>query len=112
MAGKLVIVESPHKAKQIQGYLGNEYTVKASQGHVRDLQEKGLSIDVDHGFNPEYAVSPGKEKIIRELKALAGKADVVLLASDPDREGEAIAWHLKEVLGLDETRPAAFRTTR
>lgn len=104
MAGKLVIVESPHKAKQIQGYLGNEYTVRASQGHVRDLQEKGLSIDVDHGFNPEYAVSPGKEKIIRELKALAGKADVVLLASDPDREGEAIAWHLKEVLGLDESK--------
>ncbi len=97
-----MIVESPHKAKQIQGYLGDGYTVRASQGHVRDLQEKGLSIDVEHGFKPEYAVSPGKEKIIRELKTLAKNSDIVLLASDPDREGEAIAWHLKEVLGLDE----------
>ena len=104
MAGKLVIVESPHKAKQIQGYLGKDYTVRASQGHVRDLQEKALSIDVDNGFSPEYTVSPGKEKIIRELKSLADKADQVLLASDPDREGEAIAWHLKEVLGLDESK--------
>lgn len=104
MAGKLVIVESPHKAKQIQGYLGKDYTVRASQGHVRDLQEKALSIDLENGFNPEYTVSPGKEKIIRELKSLSDKADQVLLASDPDREGEAIAWHLKEVLGLDESK--------
>lgn len=101
MAGKLVIVESPHKAKQIQGYLGKDYTVRASQGHVRDLAEKDLSIDIDNGFAPRYSVSAGKDKIIKELKALADKADSVLLASDPDREGEAIAWHLKEVLGLD-----------
>lgn len=97
-------MESPHKAKQIQGYLGKDYTVRASQGHVRDLQEKALSIDLENGFNPEYTVSPGKEKIIRELKSLSDKADQVLLASDPDREGEAIAWHLKEVLGLDESK--------
>ena len=104
MAGKLVIVESPHKARQIQGYLGKDYTVRASQGHVRDLQEKSLSVDVDNGFSPEYVVSPGKERIIKELKSLADKADSVLLASDPDREGEAIAWHLSEVLGLDGSK--------
>jgi len=104
MSGKLVIVESPHKAKQIQGYLGSEYTVKASQGHVRDLQEKALSIDIKHEFEPEYIISSGKEKIVKELKSLADKAEAVLLASDPDREGEAIAWHLKEVLGLSEEK--------
>ena len=104
MAGKLVIVESPHKAKQIQGYLGDGYTVRASQGHVRDLQEKALSVDIANGFTPEYEISAGKEKIIKELKTLADKADSVLLASDPDREGEAIAWHLKEVLGLDDSK--------
>lgn len=104
MAGKLVIVESPHKAKQIQGYLGEGYTVRASQGHVRDLAEKDLSIDTSDGFAPRYVISAGKEKIIAELKSLAAKSDTVLLASDPDREGEAIAWHLKEVLGLDDTK--------
>ncbi|MCQ2180991.1 MAG: type I DNA topoisomerase [Bacteroidales bacterium] len=104
MAGKLVIVESPHKAKQIQGYLGEGYTVRASQGHVRDLAEKDLSIDTSDGFAPRYVISAGKEKIIAELKSLATKSDTVLLASDPDREGEAIAWHLKEVLGLDDTK--------
>ena len=104
MSGKLIIVESPHKARQIQGYLGGEYTVRASQGHVRDLQEKSLSIDVDHGFEPGYCISAGKDKIVRELKALADKSSTVLLASDPDREGEAIAWHLKEVLGLDDDK--------
>lgn len=104
MSGKLVIVESPHKAKQIQGYLGSDYTVKASQGHVRDLQEKALSIDINHEFEPEYIISSGKERIVKELKSLADKAETVLLASDPDREGEAIAWHLKEVLGLSEEK--------
>lgn len=97
-------MESPHKARQIQGYLGDDYTVRASQGHVRDLKDKGLSIDIENGFNPEYAVSAGKEKIIKDLKNLAGKSELVLLASDPDREGEAIAWHLKEVLGLDSSK--------
>lgn len=95
----LVIVESPAKAKTIGKYLGSAYTVKSSIGHVRDLPKSNKdAVDIDAGFVPKYIVSPGKEKVIRELQDAAKKADAVLLASDPDREGEAIAWHVAELL--------------
>lgn len=95
----LVIVESPAKAKTIEKYLGKGYTVKSSIGHVRDLPKTNKdAIDIDGGFVPRYIVSPGKEKVIKELKAAAKKVDEVLLASDPDREGEAIAWHVAELI--------------
>lgn len=93
----LVIVESPAKAKTIERYLGKGYTVKASIGHIRDLPKSNKdAVDIDGGFVPRYKVSPGKEKVIRELKKAAEKADEILLATDPDREGEAIAWHVAE----------------
>ncbi len=98
---KLVIVESPHKAETIQKYLGKDYKVVSSKGHIRDLQEKELSVDVNNGFTPEYVIPSDKKKIVSELKELAQKADTVYLASDEDREGEAISWHLMETLGLD-----------
>ena len=98
---KLVIVESPHKAETIQKYLGKDYKVVSSKGHIRDLQEKELSVDVNNGFTPEYVIPTDKKKIVSELKELAKKADMVYLASDEDREGEAISWHLMETLGLD-----------
>ncbi len=97
----LVIVESPAKAKTIQKYLGKGFEVRASMGHVRDLYSSKLSVDVNHDFEPNYTVIKGKEKLIAELKALAEKSDAVYLATDPDREGEAISWHLATVLGLD-----------
>lgn len=95
---KLVIVESPAKAKTINKYLGDEYIVKASMGHVRDLPPKKLGVDVDNGFAPEYVNTTGRAKVINEIKAAAKKCDHVFLAPDPDREGEAIAWHLFELL--------------
>lgn len=95
---KLVIVESPAKAKTINKYLGEDYIVKASMGHVRDLPPKKLGVDVDKGFEPEYVNTKGRAKVIAELKAAAKKCDEVILAPDPDREGEAIAWHLFELL--------------
>lgn len=100
MAAKtLVIVESPAKAKTIEKYLGDGYTVKSSVGHVRDLPKSNKdAVDIDGGFVPRYIVSPGKEKVIEELQSAAKKADEVLLASDPDREGEAIAWHVAELI--------------
>lgn len=95
----LVIVESPAKAKTIEKYLGTGYTVKSSVGHVRDLPKSNKdAVDIDGGFVPRYIVSPGKEKVISDLKSAAKKADEVLLASDPDREGEAIAWHVAELI--------------
>jgi len=100
MAKNLVIVESPAKAKTIEGYLGSDYTVKSSYGHVRDLGEKGISIDIKNGFKPLYEVSEDKKKVVSELKKMAQKAETVWLASDEDREGEAIAWHLSESLEL------------
>ncbi len=99
MGRSLVIVESPAKAKTINKYLGRNYAVKASLGHVKDLPKKELGIDVDHGFEPTYEVIPGKTKVLAELKKLAKDADAVYLAADPDREGEAICAHLAEVLG-------------
>jgi DNA topoisomerase-1 len=104
MAGNLVIVESPAKAKTIQKYLGKEFTVKSSFGHIRDLQDKKLSVDVVDGFKPEYVVPAAKKKVVAELKKAAEEASLVWLASDEDREGEAISWHLVEALGLDRTR--------
>lgn len=98
---KLVIVESPAKAKTIKKYLGSGYEVKASMGHVRDLYSTKLSVDVKKDFEPNYTVIKGKEKLIRELTELAEKSDEVILATDPDREGEAISWHLATLLGLD-----------
>ena len=98
---KLVIVESPAKAKTIKKYLGAGYEVKASMGHVRDLYANKLSVDVSHDFEPNYVVIKGKEKLIEELSALAKESEAVYLATDPDREGEAISWHLATLLGLD-----------
>lgn len=98
---KLVIVESPSKAKSIQKYLGSDYTVVSSKGHIRDLPAAKLSVDVKNDFAPKYAVIKGKEKLVKELKALAKESDAVLLAADPDREGEAISWHLATLLELD-----------
>ncbi len=104
MKGNLVIVESPTKARKIQGYLGKEYIVKSSQGHIRDLSTNNLSIDIKNGFKPEYEIPAEKKKIVAELKALSKDADIVWLASDADREGEAISWHLVETLGLDKAK--------
>ncbi|MGM9786962.1 MAG: type I DNA topoisomerase [Candidatus Cryptobacteroides sp.] len=106
----LVIVESPAKAGTIQKFLGKEFTVKSSFGHIRDLQESGLSIDVEHGFKPEYVIPSDKKKVVSELKKAAREASVVWLASDEDREGEAISWHLYETLGLkkENTRRIVF----
>ncbi|MCH5353354.1 MAG: type I DNA topoisomerase [Acutalibacter sp.] len=99
---KLVIVESPSKAKTIQKYLGDGYEVIASMGHVRDLPQARLSVDIKDNFAPKYSIIKGKEKLVRELKEAAANSDGVLLATDPDREGEAISWHLAYLLGLDE----------
>ena len=102
---KLVIVESPSKAKTIQKYLGKGYEVVASNGHVRDLPKARLSVDVKNDFKPKYSIIKGKEKLVKELKEAAAESDGVLLATDPDREGEAISWHLAYILGLDENAP-------
>ena len=104
MEGNLVIVESPAKAGTIQKFLGNGYIVKSSFGHIRDLQEKKLSIDIEGGFVPEYVIPAEKKKVVAELKAAAQKAHTVWLASDEDREGEAISWHLAQTLGLDPAK--------
>jgi DNA topoisomerase-1 len=110
MAKNLVIVESPAKAKTIQKFLGSDYKVMSSFGHIRDLHKKDFSIDVENGFKPLYEIPEDKEEQVKKLKSEAEKADVVWLASDEDREGEAIAWHLYEVLGLtpENTRRIVF----
>ena len=102
----LVIVESPAKAKTINKILGKEYTVMASVGHVKDLPAKDLGVDIQNNFEPQYVVIPGKEKVIKELQKAAKKADMVLLAPDPDREGEAIAWHIASEISDDKTELA------
>src|SRR5216110_266144 len=99
MAKNLVIVESPAKAKTIGKYLGRDYQVKASVGHVMDLPKSKLGVDIEHDFAPEYQVLHGKKKIISELKAAAKGKENIYLAPDPDREGEAIAWHIAANLG-------------
>lgn len=110
MAKNLVIVESPAKAKTIEGYLGKDFIVKSSYGHVRDLAKKGVAIEVDNNFKPNYEVSPDKKAVVAELKKLAKDAEVVWLATDEDREGEAISWHLYETLNLakKETKRITF----
>lgn len=102
---KLVIVESPAKAKTIKKFLGSGYDVVASMGHVRDLPENRLSVDIKNDFAPKYAIIKGKEELVEKLKSAAEKSDGVLLAADPDREGEAISWHLAYILGLDLEDP-------
>src|SRR5882762_1138604 len=111
MAKSLVIVESPAKAKTIGKYLGSDYTVEASIGHIMDLPKNDIGVELKRRtFEPTLIVSPGKEKVVERLKKLAAKADAVYLAPDPDREGEAIAYHLKKALGLadDKTHRVTF----
>jgi len=106
---KLLIVESPSKAKTIEKYLGSEYTVRASIGHIRDLPKSNKkAVDIENGFIPTYEISKGKEKVISEIKSLAKKADQIILATDPDREGEAIAWHVREACNLKDSKRAVF----
>jgi len=100
----LVIVESPAKARTINKYLGPDYEVKASMGHVRDLPSKGINVDIESNFEPTYDIMPGKRKIVTSLKASAKKCDRLYLATDLDREGEAIAWHLAQILGFKEEK--------
>lgn len=104
MASKLLIVESPAKARTIGNYVGKDFDVKASVGHVRDLPKSRLGVDEEHGFEPEYEVLPEKKKVVAELRKAAKKADEIYLATDPDREGEAISWHIAELL-KDLDRP-------
>ena len=98
---KLIIVESPAKANTIKKYLGKDFDVVASKGHIRDLPAAKLSVDVKNNFAPKYALIKGKEKLVKELKEKVEASEAVYLAADPDREGEAISWHLATVLGLD-----------
>jgi len=111
MSKNLVIVESPAKAKTMEGYLGKDFSVKSSYGHVRDLKKKGLSVDVENGFEPAYEIIPDKADLVKELKGLVRTADLVWLATDEDREGESISWHLKEALDLapEKVRRVVFR---
>jgi DNA topoisomerase-1 len=104
MSKNLVIVESPAKAKTIEGYLGQDFTVKSSYGHVRDLTKGDKAIDVKNGFKPTYEISDDKIEVIKDLRKLSQKAEIVWLATDSDREGEAISWHLKEVLELTDAK--------
>src|SRR5262245_43664627 len=109
MSKALVVVESPSKAKTINKYLGSGYKVVASVGHIKDLPKKGIGIDFDNNFEPTYEVIPGKEKVIKELKSAAKDADTINVATDPDREGEAIGWNIKEEL---EGRGKSRKTVR
>src|SRR5512140_1688445 len=108
--GKLVIVESPAKAKTVGRFLGKGYTVKASVGHIRDLLKSQLSIDVENNFTPKYRVPKEKRQVVNEIKGLAKTAAEIFLATDPDREGEAIAWHLLDAANIDPklTRRVVF----
>jgi DNA topoisomerase-1 len=108
MPNRLIIVESPSKARTLAKFLGAGYTVKASMGHVRDLPKSKIGVDIEGGFVPEYEVIKGKEKQIKELRAASKKADSTLLAADPDREGEAIAWHIAQALKLDDPDRVVF----
>src|SRR3954447_13112966 len=101
MPKNLLIVESPAKAKTIEKILGDDFEVKSCYGHIRDLEKDDMGIDIKHNYRPRYIVPEDKQKVVKELKQLAKKSDEVWLATDEDREGEAISWHLCEVLGLD-----------
>src|SRR5499433_624006 len=109
MAKALVIVESPAKAKTINKYLGKQYVVKASLGHIKDLPKRDLAVDIEHGFEPRYEVIEGKRKLISEFKQTAKKVQEVYLAADPDREGEAICAHLQEELQDRKNGPKIYR---
>ena len=104
MAKTLLIVESPAKAKTIGKYLGPDYVVRASMGHVRDLPRRTLGVDIADGFTPSYEIAPEKGKTVAALRKAAREAGAVLLATDPDREGEAIAWHIAVATGLSSGR--------
>src|SRR3989304_3654202 len=104
MGKKLVIVESPAKARTIGRILGSSYTIKASIGHVRDLPKSQLGVDVEHEFTPKYLVPREKKLVVKELKAAAKDASSLYLATDPDREGEAIAWHLTQAINADNLK--------
>ena len=104
MTRNLVIVESPAKAKTIEKFLGTDYKVTSSYGHIRDLRDHEMSVDIEHGFSPIYVIPDDKKSLVSDLKSAAAKAETVWLASDEDREGEAISWHLSEVLGLDKSK--------
>src|SRR3989344_9375618 len=95
---QLIIVESPTKARKLSGYLGSGYQVLASVGHVRDLPKTEMGVDTEANFEPKYVISEGKKKVLAQLRVQAAKADTIILATDPDREGEAIAWHVQEIL--------------
>ena len=101
---KLVVIEGVGKKPAIQKYLGSGYKVFATMGHVRDLPAKTLAVDVNDNFKPTYKIMPDKQKVVDELKTEAGKAEDVLLATDPDREGEAISWHIATILGIPEDK--------
>src|SRR3954471_22415145 len=101
MAKHLLIVESPAKAKTIEKILGSDFEVKSCYGHIRDLEKEDMGIDIKNGYKPKYIVQEDKQKVVKELRSIAKKSDDVWLATDEDREGEAISWHLCEVLGLD-----------
>ena len=111
MASNLVIVESPAKVKTIKKFLGSNYVVDASQGHVRDLPKSQLGIDVEHGYEPKYITIRGKGDVLAKLRKEVKKADKIYLATDPDREGEAISWHLQKALKLEETGKKVYRIT-
>src|ERR1700755_339302 len=101
MPKNLLIVESPAKAKTIEKILGKDFEVKSCYGHIRDLEKAGMGIDLEKNYKPRYIIPDDKQKVVKDLKALSKKSDEVWLASDEDREGEAISWHLCQVLGLD-----------
>jgi DNA topoisomerase-1 len=107
-AKPLIIVESPAKTKTLKNFLGDEYRVEASMGHVRDLPEKEFGVDLSNGFTPKYETLPERQDVLKKLAEAAAHAPEVYLASDPDREGEAIAWHLKEALRLQNARRIEF----
>src|SRR5690349_20448279 len=108
MAKALIIVESPAKTKTLKSFLGNDYQVEASMGHVRDLPEKQLGVDIDNDFTPTYRSIPDRKDVLQRLTAAAKNVATVYLASDPDREGEAIAWHLSEALKLKNPQRIQF----
>lgn len=108
MTKNLVIVESPAKAKTIEKFLGKDFTVRSCYGHIRDLAKGDDAIDIKNNFQPHYEISEDKKAVVSELKKLSKEAEMVWLASDEDREGEAISWHLSEALGLDAKRPSAL----
>jgi DNA topoisomerase-1 len=111
MSSNLLIVESPAKAKTIEKYLGKDFIVRSSYGHIRDLAKTDMGVEIENGFKPQYVISSDKKKVVKELKGLLKNNKEVWLATDEDREGEAISWHLCEVLGLDPktTKRIVFR---